>query len=87
MDNIRLEHIKNLNFDGILDAFTYDHPDEIKKQLFCLYSTITEYSLSDDFVKEPALLGSMMLLRSICEGAQSLNDLGSRELNISQIKK
>ena len=37
-----------VNLDGIIETFaTWDDPQNIRKLLFCIYSTLTNYVLSD----------------------------------------
>lgn len=74
-----------LNLDDILQFFTAEYaPDEIRKDLFCVYSTLADYFLydPDKCGSTPELANAMFALSTLIKYCDTLKNVEERKLAI-----
>lgn len=77
-----------VNLDGIIETFaTWDYPKNIRKLLFCVYSTLTNYVLSDSNACGPndELANAMYLLKTLIENCDEMDDMSNRHLDVAEV--
>ena len=82
-----MQQAAKLNLDGIIETFaTWDYPQEIRKHLFCIYSTLTHYILSDGNTcgQNAELANAMYLLETLIENCDEMSDVSKRHLELKE---
>lgn len=83
-----MESAAKLNLDGILETFTtWNYPQEIRKSLFTIYSTLTEYVLNDPNVcgSNKDLAESMYFLRTLIENCDTMENIKDKHIDLAEI--
>lgn len=79
------ENARSINLDGIIDIFTcYTTPKSLRKSIFTIYSTLTQYLLSDGDIccGDPDIIESMYLLKLILESCEELDNVKESKLKV-----
>ena len=86
--SMTLKAAEKLNLDGIIETFaTWDDPQEIRKRLFTVYSTLAQYVLNDGEACGPnkELAESMYFLCILIENCDEMNNVKERQIKLAEI--
>ena len=83
-----LDAAAKLNLDGIIETFTtWDYPQEIRKRLFTIYGTLTQYVLNDSDAcgANKELAESMYFLRTLIENCDEMENVKNKQISLVEI--